>query len=142
MKIEFVGIGAVHGFKHEKSSDLKKLAKEITKETGVAADIRGDNLIVSGSSIPAGSAVVISNGGVRTLSIEAFDSQYRELVDYDVSDLEKKVDALEKKVADMAKPVATKAEVAKEQDAKVAAAVEKAEAKAKPKAEVMVETDK
>lgn len=126
MKIEFVGIGAVHGFKHEKSSDLKKLAKEITKETGVAADISGDNLVVSGSSIPVGCAVVISNGGVRTLSIEAFESQYRELVDYDVSALEKKLDALEKKVDGLVKP-ATKSELAKAQDDKVAAAVAKAE---------------
>lgn len=95
MIVEFVGIGAVHGYVFSAESDIKSLAKQINKETGVATDIRDKSLVVGNSQVPVGSAVVISNGGVRTLSKEAFESQYREVSDFDISDLVSRVEKLE-----------------------------------------------
>lgn len=95
MIVEFVGIGAVHGYVFSDGSDIKSLAKQINKETGVATDIRDKFLVVGNSQVPVGSAVVISNGGVRTLSKEAFESQYREVSDFDISDLVGRVEKLE-----------------------------------------------
>lgn len=108
MKVEFVGIGEVHAYKHVAESDLKKLAKTIKDETGVATDISGENLIVAGNTIPVGTVAIIQNGGVSTLSEAAFDAQYREIVEVDTADFEKRLAKLE---AAAAKPkVAPKAE--------------------------------
>lgn len=137
MNVEFVGIGNVRGYTHEATTDLKKLAKQITKETGVATDIRGDNLIVGKSSMPVDSAVVIANGGVRTLSLDAFKSQYREVVDLDVVALSKTVAKLEKTVADLEKTLTAEVPEAKPEDVQEAKAEKAAATKAedKPKAE-------
>ena len=101
MKVEFVGTSPTHGYVHDETTNLKKLAKQITDETGYATDINAgagksaDTLIVGGNAIPVGGAVVIKNGGIITLSAEAFNSQYREVVDFDVAKLEDRVDKLE-----------------------------------------------
>lgn len=95
MKVEFVGIGETHAYKHEAASDLKKLAKQISSETNVKTDISGDNLIVAGSTVPVGMVAVVRNGGVSTLSSEAFSAQYREILDIDSTDFEKRLAKLE-----------------------------------------------
>lgn len=104
MKVEFVGLGATHGYVHEESTNLKKLAKQITEETGVATDIRsgsgkdGDVLVVAGNIVPLGGAVVIKGGSASTLSIAAFKSQYQEIVDFDTTAVDKSLVSLEKRL--------------------------------------------
>lgn len=104
MKVEFVGLGATHGYVHEESTNLKKLAKQITEETGVATDIRsgsgkgGDVLVVAGNIVPLGGAVVIKGGSASTLSIDAFRSQYQEIVDFDTTAVDKSITKIEKRM--------------------------------------------
>lgn len=98
MKVEFVGLGVTHGYVHNETTNLKKLAKQIKDETDVSTDIRGDNLIVAGNVIPVGGAVVIKGGSASTLSIDAFESQYREVVDFDTEELNKTIGKLEKRL--------------------------------------------
>lgn len=104
MKVEFVGLGDTHGYVHEESTNLKKLAKQITDETGVATDIRttsgkgGDELIVAGNIVPVGGAVVVKNGSASTLSSDAFKAQYREIVDFDTTAVDKSITKIEKRM--------------------------------------------
>lgn len=104
MKVEFVGLGETHGYVHEESTNLKKLAKQITDETGVATDIRtgsgkdSDQLIVGGNIVPVGGAVVIKNGNASTLSANAFNSQYREIIDFDTTAVDKSIAKIEKRL--------------------------------------------
>lgn len=104
MKVEFVGLGDTHGYVHDESTNLKKLAKQITDETGVATDIRttagkgGDELIVAGNIVPVGGAVVVKNGSASTLSSDAFKAQYREIVDFDTTAVDKSITKIEKRM--------------------------------------------
>lgn len=104
MKVEFLGLGSIHGYVHNETTNLKKLAKQIKDETDVATDIRGDNLIVAGNVVPLGTAVVIKGGGVSTLSIEAFESQYQEVVDFDTAALNKHMAKIDKRLDALESP--------------------------------------
>ncbi len=129
MKVEFVGLSATHGYIHNETTDLKKLAKQIKDETGVATDIQGDNLIVAGNVVPVGIAVVIKGGGASTLSVDAFESQYREIIDFDTAALDTAMVKLDKRVSALEAPK-PKAETKAEPKAEP-----KAETKAEPKAD-------
>lgn len=102
MKVEYVGTSETLAFIHRavgKGSNAKELSKEIEKETGIITRIRDSNLIVGTTFVPVGTAVIIKAGNVSTLSIEAFEKQYREIVDVDVDafkKLESRLDKLEK----------------------------------------------
>lgn len=102
MKVEYVGASQTLAFIHRavgKGSNAKELSKEIEKETGIVPVIRDSNLIVDSTFVPVGTAVIIKAGNVSTLSIEAFEKQYREIVDVDVDafkKLESRLDKLEK----------------------------------------------
>lgn len=98
MKVEFVGLGVTHGYVHDESTNLKKLAKQIKDETDVATDIRGENLIVAGNVVPMGGAVVIKGGSASTLSADAFNAQYREVIDFDTEALNKSIGKIEKRL--------------------------------------------
>lgn len=110
MKVEFVGLSETRGYIHEESTNLKKLAKQIKDETGVATDIQsgsgkgGDVLVVAGNIVPLGGAVVVKGSSASTLSAEAFKSQYREVVDFDTADLSKTLKSLEDRIKDLEAP--------------------------------------
>lgn len=102
MKVEFVGGTQTLAFIHRavgKGTNAKELAKEIEKETGIVSVIREPNLIVASTFVPVGTAVIIKAGNVSTLSIEAFEKQYQEVVEVDVDEfasIKKRLDKLEK----------------------------------------------
>ena len=102
MKVEYVGASQTLAFIHRavgKGSNAKELSKEIEKETGIITRIRDSNLIVGTTVVPVGMVVLVKDGIVSTLSHDAFEKQYREVVDIDVDTfkkLESRLDKLEK----------------------------------------------
>lgn len=102
MKVEYVGASETLAFIHRavgKGSNAKELSKEIEKETGIITGIRDSNLIVGATIVPVGMVVLVKDGVVSTLSFDAFEKQYREVVDIDVDTikkLESRLDKLEK----------------------------------------------
>lgn len=102
MKVEYVGTSETLAFVHRavgKGSNAKELSKEIEKETGIITGIRDSNLIVGATIVPPGMVVLVKDGVVSTLSHDAFEKQYREVVDIDVDTfkkLESRLDKLEK----------------------------------------------
>lgn len=127
MKVEFVGLGITHGYVHDESTNLKKLAKQIKDETDVATDIRGENLIVAGNVVPMGGAVVIKGGSASTLSADAFNTQYREVIDFDTEALNKSIGKIEKRL-DAVEEFKKVSEAKSELDAKTPKAAGKAKA--------------
>ena len=102
MKVEYVGESETLAFIHRavgKGSNAKELSKEIEKETGIITGFRDSNLIVGATIVPVGMVVLVMDGVVSTLSHDAFEKQYREVVDIDVDTfkkLESRLDKLEK----------------------------------------------